>query len=49
MDTFDFIADVFKELADWLLVALMFAFILGVVLTGGGILSAEYWSIVFYK
>lgn len=41
--------EAFKEICGWLVVALMFAFILAVCLSGGGVLDPMFWSIVLSK
>jgi hypothetical protein len=38
--------DFIKESLGWLLVLIVFGFIMMIVLTGGGILSPEYWSLM---
>jgi hypothetical protein len=38
--------DFIKECLGWLLVLAILFFILMIVLTGGGILSAQYWSLM---
>lgn len=41
--------DAIKEFFGWMLVLAIFATIAMIVVTGGGILSPEYWSLIFYK